>query len=74
MTFAATTIQNLLACSICWGADGGGMDAANAAVGFMLVILLGVLGSFLGFIFYLARKSRQAEEIPAGGDTLTSGR
>ena len=50
--------QVSLACSICWGSDGATLDAANAAVLFMLVLLVGVFGSFLSFIFYLKRRSQ----------------
>lgn len=53
------TLQPLLACSICFGSDGDSLAGANAAVLLMMVVLLSVLGSFLGFIFYLARRSRQ---------------
>lgn len=53
------TVSSLLACSICFGSDGATLDGANAAVIFMLLILVGVLGSFLSFIFYLARRSRR---------------
>ncbi len=52
--------QSVLACSICFGSDGSTLAATNAAVIFMLVVLVGVLGSFLSFIFYLAKRSRQA--------------
>lgn len=56
--------QEILACSVCWGADPNSLDGANAAVGLMLVFLMTVLGGFLSFIFYLARRARRfaAEE------------
>lgn len=57
--------QPILACTICWGSDGNSMDGANAAVAFLLVVLIGVLGAFLTFIFYLARRSRLAAEEEA---------
>ncbi len=59
MTLTIASLNPLLACSICFGTDGSTLDAANAAVIFMLLLLVGVLGSFLSFIFYLARRSRQ---------------
>ena len=58
----ALTSGSLLGCSICWGSDGTTLDAANAAVLFMLVLLVGVLGSFLSFIFYLRRRGRMYAE------------
>jgi hypothetical protein len=66
MNSLVTKIPDVLACSVCQGSDGNALTAANAGVGFMLVILLGVLGSFLGFIVYLARKSREANEAESG--------
>ena len=40
------------------GADGELAVAANFAIGLMLLLVVLVLGSFLGFIFYLGKKSR----------------
>ena len=34
--------------------------AANSAIGFMLILLVVVLGGLGSFIFYLARKARSA--------------
>ena len=62
MITTASTTASLLGCSICFGSDGTSLAATNAAVIFMLVILVGVLGSFLSFIFYLARRSRQVAQ------------
>ena len=59
----------LLGCSICWGSDGTTLDAANAAVLFMLVLLVGVLGSFLSFIFYLRRRARM---VAAEADLISA--
>ena len=42
------------------GADGELAIAANFAIGLMLALVALVLGSFLGFIFYLGKKSRLA--------------
>lgn len=50
---------SLLACSVCWGSDGSTLDPANAAILFMLAVLGTVLGGFLCFIFYLAKRSKQ---------------
>ena len=69
MSFIFSSFPALLGCSVCWGADGVGLDGANAGVLFMLVVLMGVLGSFLSFIFYLARRSRKiALEDEAASD------
>ncbi len=47
------------ACSVCFGKTGAPMtEAANGAIVFMLALLMGVLGSFIGFFVYLARKAR----------------
>lgn len=51
--------SHLLACTVCWGGDGSSLGDANAAVLFMLVVLVGVLGSFLGFILYLAKRAKR---------------
>ena len=58
------------ACAMCLGgADGELAIAANTAIGLMLSVLVVVLGSFGGFIFYLARKSKRlaAEEGTENG-------
>ena len=59
-----SSLNSLLACTVCWSGDDQTMNAANLAVGFMFVVLLSVLGSFLAFIFVLARRARQAEPVP----------
>lgn len=66
------TIQNLLACPMCMsGAEGKGALAANSAIGLMLVVLCGVLMSFLTFIVYLAKRARRfREDVP--GETIES--
>lgn len=47
------------ACSVCWGQAGTPIaEAANGAIIFMLILLVGVLSSFIGFFAYLARKAR----------------
>ena len=62
MNLPALPINELLACSICWGADPTSLAGANAAVGLMLVILLTVLSGFISFIIYLARRARRFAE------------
>ncbi len=44
--------------------DGNTLMAANSAIAVLLVILFLVLGSFLSFIFFLAKRAKQfaAEE------------
>lgn len=49
----------LLACPACIGADDASTTAANFAIGFMLVVVFGILGSFLAFIRYLAKRQRE---------------
>lgn len=44
------------------GADGELAMAANMAIGLMLVFLVLVLGSFLLFIRFLAKKARLADQ------------
>lgn len=58
------SLNALLACTICWSGEDRTMNAANLAVGLLFVILLSVLGSFLAFIFVLARRSRRAGPGP----------
>ncbi|NNE92529.1 MAG: hypothetical protein HKN23_12855 [Verrucomicrobiales bacterium] len=61
MTIDAFINHTVLACPMCMsGADDNTAIAANSAIGFLLIVLLGVLGSFLTFIFYLARKAKTA--------------
>ena len=62
--------ENILACPMCMsGAEGKSLLAANSAIGVMLVFLFAMLGSFITFILYLARRSRKfAEELPGEGN------
>ncbi len=62
--------ENILACPMCMsGAEGKSLLAANSAIGVMLVFLFTILGSFITFIYYLARRSRKmAEELPGEGN------
>lgn len=53
--------DSFLACAMCLGgAKGEIANAANFAIGLMLIFVFLVLASFLGFIFVLAKKSRLA--------------
>lgn len=62
MELLTNTFQ--LACSMCLGGASGEIaEAANVAIGLMLVFLILVLGSFGYFIFFLARKAKLAEEV-----------
>ena len=55
------SISPTVACAVCRGAEGDTATiAANLAIGFMLVVVAGVLGSVLSFVFYLGRKGREA--------------
>lgn len=69
MNFTQLFEHTLLACPMCMsGASGKTLMAANSAIGLMLVFLFAVLASFLGFIFYLARRARRfASEVPGEG-------
>lgn len=63
-----TAMNGLLACAVCVGnPDHAVTHGMNLAIGFLLVIVGGVLGSFLGFIAYLAKKERQAKELELSG-------
>lgn len=59
--YFSTLIDNLiLACPMCMsGADGKGLLAANSAILFLLVVLVGVLMSFFSFIIYLAKRAKR---------------
>ncbi|CAN5197632.1 hypothetical protein BH23VER1_BH23VER1_31410 [soil metagenome] len=53
-----TTIPHIIACATCVGDPGDvTSSAANAAIFLMLGVLGLVLGSFISFIVYLARRS-----------------
>jgi hypothetical protein len=56
-----SSFLHLLSCATCITNDDKVAVAANSAIGFMLVVLVGVLGSFGGFIFHLARKAKNAD-------------
>lgn len=49
----------ILACPACVGADDASTAAANLAIGFMLIVVFAILGAFLGFIRYLAKRQRE---------------
>ena len=68
MTIFSPIFENaILACPLCTsGAEGTTIVAANSAIGFLLVVLLGVLGSLFSFIVYLAKRAKKfAEEDTA---------
>lgn len=53
---------NFIACFTCIGdASDPNVQAANMAILFMLFLLVLVLGSFVSFIVYLARKSKNPD-------------
>ena len=58
---------NFMACATCMTNDDKVTVAANSAIGFMLVLLVGVLGSLAGFILHLARKAKAAGAAGAAG-------
>ena len=49
----------LIACPACLGVDDASTTAANFAIGFMLVVVVVILGSLLAFIKYLSKRSRE---------------
>ena len=68
MNLVIPTIENLiLACPMCSSGGGGGMalTAANSAIGFLLVVIIAVLCSFLSFVFYLAKRAKMLAEEDA---------
>lgn len=53
------------ACAVCFGAPGSDVNKAMAlAIGFMLLILAVVLGSFITFFFYLKRRAQMVATDP----------
>ena len=51
------------ACAVCYGAAGDKVnDAMAMAILGMLVVLMGVLGSFVGFFLYLRHRSTHTPE------------
>ncbi len=58
-----------LACPMCMsGAEGQALLAANSAIGFLLVVILAMLGSIFSFILYLAKRSRMLAKEDAGAE------
>ena len=66
-TFVAIALggtTNVLACTMCFGADETGMiDGAKLGVLAMLAVLFAVQGGFLGFFFYLRNRARRMADI-----------
>ena len=61
MTLLTDMIQPVISCATCMGdANSPVMKGATFAILLMLGVLVIVLGSFLTFIRYLARKQREA--------------
>jgi hypothetical protein len=60
--------REALACPICFGGDPDSQlaQSLNWAVFLLLGVTGGVLSGFVGFIFYLIRRSRQALGQPEG--------
>ena len=59
------------ACPICFGGDPGSDEARslNWAVFTLLGVTGGVLSGFVGFMFHLLKRSRQALGSDAGGES-----
>ena len=57
------SFQSLLGCPACqFDPNDPVTQAANSAIGFMIVILVGVLGAFIAFMWKLAKGDRLARE------------
>lgn len=70
---AAIFDHPLLACPMCMsGASGQALLAANSAILLMLGVLVSVLASFGGFIFYLARRARNHADPEIASDSSLS--
>ncbi len=59
-----TATDSLLACAVCMGGDDATTTAANLAIGFMGVLIIGMLGAILKFMHYLSRQQKLAEMEP----------
>jgi len=59
-----TAADSLLACAVCMGGDDATTTAANMAIGFMGVLIIGMLGAILKFMHYLARQQKLAAAEP----------
>lgn len=70
-TLAVLGVPRLaLACAVCFGqSDAPLVQAINAGVIAMLVVVAGMLGSFATFIVYLARRARA---LDAAGETVAA--
>ncbi len=60
----ATAADSLLACAVCMGGDDATTTAANLAIGFMGLIIVGMLAAILKFMHYLARQQKLAAIEP----------
>ena len=58
-----SSLQSLLACPACaFDPNDPITQAANSAIGFMIVILAGVLAAFIAFMWKLAKGARMVRE------------
>jgi hypothetical protein len=54
----------VLACTVCFGADETGMiDGAKIGVVVMLAVLFAVQGGFVGFFLYLRKRARRMADV-----------
>lgn len=60
----STAADSLLACAVCMGGDDATTTAANMAIGFMGLLIVGLLGAILKFIHYLSRQQKLAAMEP----------
>jgi hypothetical protein len=74
LTGIALTPVAALACPVCFGStDAPIAGAVNLAIFALLGVTGAVLGSFVAFFVYLARKAKQAREAEAYGEELLHG-
>jgi len=74
ITVIALMPASALACPVCFGAtDAPIAGAVNLAIFALLGVTGAVLGSFVAFFIYLAKKAKQAREAEAYGEELLHG-
>jgi hypothetical protein len=60
----AILAAEVLACTVCFGADETGMiDGAKIGVVVMLAVLFAVQGGFVGFFLYLRKRARRMADV-----------
>ena len=64
MEFSLSALTSIQACAVCVGSpDHAATWGMNMAIALMLGVLGTILGGIVAFMFYLARKAKEAESL-----------